>query len=366
MYRPQSKYQSNLETGEKFSTLAVNVLTLSGFVALIFGVFITRDYLSSIQQTAIFPDILTSPSALLALLVVFTVACSLIVINLITPYHIPNLLEQDYKNQFNNIKNKLYFNLFIGLDILFLFLLIISFVFYKKTFWVNFNILISIGFVLLFALSVIFYILNRYLIIEKIKNTAGKIKIYYVISYLLILLGLYYQSLLLCIVIIYFMRLIFYYFRMEEISTLIIYKVFYLVGSLFFYLTVYSIYNTDNFAFIGFITLWICIYAINGYLALNFFKAKNVNWVKYVIILIWVFLLNYFLFLFDKNNQLSRLILKPLHFIEYPSNANWYTIDTRFFAPNNLTISELESNSNNLKQYFNYKTERTLDCNVLY
>ncbi|ULJ68970.1 hypothetical protein MIS45_09440 [Wielerella bovis] len=146
------------------------------------------------------------------------------------------------------------------------------------------------------------------------------------------------------------------------------------VSTVFFILMAINIADKGHqndaswYLFIVFFVAWLLVYAVNGFFAFHLCQNKKKFEIWYLFIpCIMLFLIAYVLIFFDKGRQLPRLILKPLHFIEYPSNANWYTIDTRFFAPNNLTTSELESNSNDLKQYFNYKTiqDTGLQCTLL-
>lgn len=385
MYIPQSKYQSNLEKGEKISTLAVNVLTLSGFFSLGFGTLITYGYLDNIEQTAIFPDILTSPSSLLALISIFAIYFAILIISLISPYLIVKRIDNhkislvgkiyDLSNHYNNLI----------LTSVLAFIAGILPIFISNEIYLHISILLT---------SILLYCYRYF----SLKKDRIKYKIFYFLSkgfwlkqhskkkIIKSILELFVISGFLIYYCCFQGKFIFTYFWVVILNLLVnislcisaerkladkVDSYFYIIGlpivfsiSTFLFLLIVIQVTTNNYQddialwiLLLLIISWIVVYSINARIAFSLSKREtDMNLISFLMPIILLFLMGYFLLLFDRNRELSRLILKPLHFIEYPSNANWYTIDTRFFAPNNLTIGELESNSNDLKQYFNYKT----------
>lgn len=396
MYIPQSKYQSNLEKGEKISTLAVNVLTLSGFFSLFFGTLITYGYLDNIQQTAIFPDILTSPSSLLVLIAVFIMFAVTILGSMVIPYFVVKFINNKKipllarLNPFSNAYLYSHYDNLVTLSIIGFIILIFP------IFDISSNKQITHGVVLISSIGLYCYKKSR-LKKERIKYketfwtkifSLNTVKVIFNLIIILVsivvffcfsnnFVNMYFWSVLgyLCINTCWCIFLDNhennFSDKVNSFFLISLLPLFFLISTLSFSLI--SIHVVDNvysnnkaFAILFFmIFLWLIIYAVNARIAFTVVNQKRDIGMLYLIIpSILLFLMIYFLCLFDRNNQLSRLILKPLHFIEYPSNANWYTIDTRFFAPNNLNNQEIERHSKDLLAYF-YSKQFETQCKYI-
>lgn len=375
---------------ESWTNITVNVFTISSIISMIFGGLVTVTYLESIKQTAIFPDILTSPSALLALIAVFLILSSSIMWSLITPYLFSKYMTNDIPFTGMNIKNQSgtthYVNIIIS-SAIFIFIWLANIV----------ESIISYGTSWLVLMCFLFYIRSKLKIKLKIN------------SYLQLLMDLLLYLFLFFVIFWFFVSgsdfiytlnlptflqylptylMFFVLFRGIYISSRIMLShsidkldCFLMLLSLplsFLFSTLWLIMMTFQIAnrgyqntdvwwiFGGLCVIWFFIYLLNGYIAFDMHEKNqkiNNKIIYFIFPMILFFLLVYIFIYLDKSRQLQRFILKPLHFIEYPSDSNWYTIDTRFFAPNNLSEAEIKKNSDELKKFF--KLPEKTQCTYL-
>lgn len=124
----------------------------------------------------------------------------------------------------------------------------------------------------------------------------------------------------------------------------------FMISNLSFVLLALDIARSEKYSeeyssiiFMLMIFLYLAIYVANAYFVCFLHRKGDEIEIKHFSILCVIFFsIACFLIHFDRGKQLPRYILYPLHFIEHPRDANWYTIDTRFWAPNNLSIEEIK------------------------
>lgn len=360
--------------------IVINLLGLLGFVSMAFGVTVTFFYLESIKQSAIFPDILTSASALSVLIVVFFILSLILSFNFITPYFAIRYLKQSsiLKEQpklLTSILNNRYYHLII-LNILSFILTIISLFDNSERNIITHCIILILCCGLCFCIKQAYSdvnILTFTSIFKKYRwNSIGKLFKNILLIMCIIIPIIYsnyiYIYMLLCSIIIW--KSIILDNRINNFFSVCTIPLSFMLSSSFFVLIVIGIIDSKNeqevysmTLLVAMILIWLSVYIFNCWLAFDIFK-KNQSF-RFLMLLfpsITFFILTYFVILFDSEKQLPRYILRPLHFIEYPKDATWYTIDTRFFAPNNLNLEEIKIYSNNLKLYLGYQNEYSSQC----
>lgn len=369
--------------------IIIKLSPIFSLLALVFGGVVTFTYLESIEQTAIFPDILTSPYALLALMAVFLILSFGIICSLITPYLLSEYMTKDIHFTGKNIKNPPstthYINVIIS-SVIFIFIWFLNitesiggylvsllgfilFLFYihnklKKNIdplllsWMDLFLHFSIFFAISFAISA--FIDTQ----EFSKNMPYHLKyLPTVLMFVVLCRGIYVSS---------GIKLSYFFDKLDNFFIITFIPLSFLFSTLWLIMMALQIadsgYQNNNVAgqivLLLLCVIWLIIYSWNGYIAFDLYEKNQKIQMTYLIFpMILFFGLIYTCVYLDKSRQLQRFILKPLHFIEYPSDSNWYTIDTRFFAPNNLSEAEIKKNSDELKKFF--KLPEKTQCTYL-
>lgn len=370
---------------ESWTNIVVNVCTISSIISIIFGIVVTYTYLNSIEQTAIFPDILTSPSALLALIVVFLILSFSIICSLITPYLFSEYMTKDIHFTGKNIKNPpntthhiniiissvifiliCFLNIteYVGCYLVSLLGLILFLLYIRSKLKKNSDSLLLMDLFLFFVIIWVFFAIGAFIYTQEFpKNMPYYLK--YLPTFLMFVVlcrGIYVSS---------GIKLSYFFDKLDNFFIIILIPLSFLFSTSWLIMMALQIadsgYQNNNVA--GQIVLllcviWLIIYSWNGYIAFDVYEKNQKIQMTYLIVpMILFFGLIYACVYLDKSRQLQRFILKPLHFIEYPSDSNWYTIDTRFFAPNNLSEAEIKKNSDELKKFF--KLPEKTQCTYL-
>lgn len=422
MTEPTNNQKDFIEKVDRVINVFNSSIGIFVTISIIFGGVVTFSYLKHLNQSAIFPDVLASFSALSALLIVFFILSGLLFGTFFYIHFIPlPSTETESVNRTNHKidvstqtpeSGKLNKKTISILSILVSALVVLWLISYKFEYgWII--LLLCIAAILLFInfkekiikfikekgqavlsevnhkiqksnwIKILFsWLLWLIVILLRCLMAFVLYYIYYIVVQCIVIIPLYlylyfkYDDavliLLTALMLYLFLRILWENYlsgdkliRIENIWNLLLNICLVMLSLAFYTIIMFELiqgHPNSNMLFIIALGGWIVFYIFNGWAAQKIDERQpSFFGVRIGITSILVFMIMMFMNAIDKDAKIPQLILKPLHFIEYPSNANWYTIDTRFFAPNNLNNQEIERYSKDLLAYF-YSDQPKTQC----
>lgn len=357
------------------------VFTIISITSIFFGWVVIYLYLNSIGQTAIFPDLISSGANISAIFWSFLIKLIWFNSAFIFIYFIPKVLKI-----FTNREKEIFFHITIIRpvinNIVFLILFFVLTICIENT-YVKYGVLYCI------AVLIVSYMLIIHNKVSRInKGISNKPTQFILLSLFLCLSFLIVYNVVtisnnasIMMILVWFVLhtdLIGFYISRkldEYISFLVLFMMCFLLslfGVMMYYLTIVIENKWDNELLVWIILIvidifWLFCYYIHGIISfngvpINSFYTRLIASLMLPVTL-FILILNV-INIFDKTGYIYKFILNPFHFIEQPYQSNWYTVDTRFFASNNLSNQEIERYSKNLLAYF-YSKQFETQCKYI-